>query len=97
MKYYFLVIYQRAGELQRKNISNFFNSSRKIITNGFVGELEIDRPITCAEVRTELLKNDDSNLIVIRLDADFSSAWRLSNEANEYLTSIFNYIHNDTK
>lgn len=34
MKYYFLVIYQRAGELQRKNISNFFNSSRKIITNG---------------------------------------------------------------
>lgn len=94
MRQYFLVIYSRVYETQKTKLREFFKNTREIFSNVFTCELESDGIMSCEEVRTELLKGDNTRLMVIRLDADFSSAWYLSEESSDYLKSIFNSIHN---
>lgn len=94
MKQFFLVIYSSSSAARKICSSNFFCSSHQLFDNCYVGELERDQIIECTELRTELMKIESSRMMVIRLDADFTSAWYLSDEANKYLTSIFKNIHN---
>ncbi len=98
MKQYFLVISSQTYETQKTKLDIIFENTRKIFSNVFVGELEVDELKRCEDIRSMMLdKQRDAKLMVIRLDADFSSAWYLSEDSSEYLKSIFNSIHNGTK
>lgn len=97
MKQYFLIIFSSESVAQKVYSSNYFIKFQQIISNCYVGEIENNQTIPCVDVRKAMVDINNSNVIVIRLDADISSAWYLSESANEYLTNIFSYIHDGSK
>lgn len=97
MKQYFLVAYMQGNNRNNPNLAKAFGNTHMLSENLFVGERDETHPVMCETVRSELMEGNKDKMMVIKLDADFTSAWYLKQESSEYLKTIFNEIHNGEK
>lgn len=92
-KQYFLVFLGDTAENNEILRSRLVNKchARTMMNNAFIIETIISSMKT-TDIRDLILEKDLYKLIVIRLDANFSSAWYMGIESSRYMSEIFDKI-----